>query len=380
MVSLSDDATRCPSLWFPDGTLVIRAERTLFRVYAGLLARESPVFADMLAFPQHETEMERVEGCPVVELYDDSADEVRCFLEAVFDYRTFLPPPTRTTWPILTSILRLSRKYQVDDLTQRAMQHLSTAFPHKLELYPAANPSFDVDIPGLKAIIRVCRDLCVDWVLPAACYQLCAMAGDVAAITGGDVDADGNYLIDADARGHAPADPHCTPSRHVPEHDHHTLSPFDTTLLGTQHTLLRAETGAKMSAFLHSPPIARAIPGCPSPKQCVQTRANLRAQVDASLCVSTADGTESKSNAFSLALWDGSDWDRLNVCGVCLDVLRYRHKDEVQEFWRGLPARFDVGGGGGGGSGAGWARLRRERRRDLGEREVGFVEWLGMSV
>jgi hypothetical protein len=74
---------RVEELWFEDGNLVIQAGNTLFRVYRGVLAARSPVFYDMLSFPQ-PSDSELVEGCPLVRLHD-SASEVTVFLKAIFD-------------------------------------------------------------------------------------------------------------------------------------------------------------------------------------------------------------------------------------------------------------------------------------------------------
>lgn len=74
---------RIPELWFEDGNLIVQAGHRVFRVYRGVLAARSPVFHDMLSFPQ-PSDSELLEGCPVVRLHDDSA-EVLIFLKAIFD-------------------------------------------------------------------------------------------------------------------------------------------------------------------------------------------------------------------------------------------------------------------------------------------------------
>jgi hypothetical protein len=71
-------------LWFQDATLIIQAEDRLFRVYPGILADKSPVFQDMLAFPQPE-DGDTLDGCPLVRL-TDSAVEATYFLKAIFHY------------------------------------------------------------------------------------------------------------------------------------------------------------------------------------------------------------------------------------------------------------------------------------------------------
>jgi hypothetical protein len=80
---------RVDSLWFPDGNLVLSAHGVLFRVFKGILAARSPVFADMLAFPQPE-DAETLDGCPVLHL-DDSAADTMYFLKALFDYEYVHP-------------------------------------------------------------------------------------------------------------------------------------------------------------------------------------------------------------------------------------------------------------------------------------------------
>ncbi|KAJ7816053.1 hypothetical protein B0H14DRAFT_2245261, partial [Mycena olivaceomarginata] len=57
-------------LWFNDGTWMLKAgmASSSFRVYGGFAAH-SPVFHDMLEFPQSEG-APAVDGCPVVLLSD----------------------------------------------------------------------------------------------------------------------------------------------------------------------------------------------------------------------------------------------------------------------------------------------------------------------
>lgn len=78
---------RVEDLWFFDANLILRAENTLFRIHSSLLAARSPVFRDMVAFPQpSNAEGDIVDGNPVVRLHD-SATEVEVFLRAIFDSR-----------------------------------------------------------------------------------------------------------------------------------------------------------------------------------------------------------------------------------------------------------------------------------------------------
>ena len=86
-----DELMRQPDLWFSDGSIVLRAEKTMFRVHVSQLSRHSSVFCDMLSMPQpvsvgsdeHE-QGERVEGCPVLYLHD-RAEDVMHLLRALYD-------------------------------------------------------------------------------------------------------------------------------------------------------------------------------------------------------------------------------------------------------------------------------------------------------
>ncbi|KAJ7496159.1 hypothetical protein B0H11DRAFT_2189990, partial [Mycena galericulata] len=105
-----DSLERCTELWFSDCGLIIRAETMLFRLSGQMLSAHSPVFADMLAFPQpEEDDSEQLEGCPVVSL-PDSADHLRSFFRALFDYEYFKPYPAETEFPVIEGVLRLSQK------------------------------------------------------------------------------------------------------------------------------------------------------------------------------------------------------------------------------------------------------------------------------
>jgi hypothetical protein len=69
--------------WFDDGSVVLEAERTQFRVYRGILCANSVIFKDMFSLCQPGEEGE-VEGCPLVHL-SDSAKDVQIVLEVLHD-------------------------------------------------------------------------------------------------------------------------------------------------------------------------------------------------------------------------------------------------------------------------------------------------------
>jgi hypothetical protein len=81
----SDQRNRYESVdvWFDDGTLVVRAGETLFRVYGGILSASSPVLRDMLSLAI-KREKEEMDGCPVVCVSDNPAD-MSFFLKSLHD-------------------------------------------------------------------------------------------------------------------------------------------------------------------------------------------------------------------------------------------------------------------------------------------------------
>lgn len=77
---------RHDDLWLSDGSVVLVAEDTLFKVHKSQLSRHSVVFRDMFAMPQLEGagRMETLDGCDVVRLHD-SAQDIESLLRALYD-------------------------------------------------------------------------------------------------------------------------------------------------------------------------------------------------------------------------------------------------------------------------------------------------------
>lgn len=62
--------------WYEDGNIILQADHTHFRVFRGVLAASSEIFADMLLMPQPaENKEDSVAGdCPIVQLTDSAVD------------------------------------------------------------------------------------------------------------------------------------------------------------------------------------------------------------------------------------------------------------------------------------------------------------------
>lgn len=85
-----EKTTRHGEPYFDDGNIILEVQSIRFRVYRGILAASSPIFADMFSVPQPPLPAEElVDGCPVVEL-SDSADDWTYVLKALFERRQAL--------------------------------------------------------------------------------------------------------------------------------------------------------------------------------------------------------------------------------------------------------------------------------------------------
>lgn len=68
--------------WFEDGTIILITDNVAFRVYEGLLSRDSSVFCRNYGLQSLPADGEKVGGCPVVRP-SDSAEELRVLLRAM---------------------------------------------------------------------------------------------------------------------------------------------------------------------------------------------------------------------------------------------------------------------------------------------------------
>lgn len=77
-----------PDLWFADGSVVVIAEGTGFRVHMSLLSRASPVLRDMFTLPQPTSGHTTPSGSTSQEVpfvhVSDNAHDMRCMLHAIY--------------------------------------------------------------------------------------------------------------------------------------------------------------------------------------------------------------------------------------------------------------------------------------------------------
>ncbi|KAL6309366.1 hypothetical protein BKA93DRAFT_713867, partial [Sparassis latifolia] len=123
-------------VWYADGSIILVAEKTAFRVHSSILAANCEFFKIMLAIPQPapgsdaSMSTEMYEGCPVVRM-QDSAVDLRHFLKSVYCFDYFRAA-MKVKFPVVAAVLRLSNKYDARHLGQRAVNLLATAYPSTL--------------------------------------------------------------------------------------------------------------------------------------------------------------------------------------------------------------------------------------------------------
>ena len=130
--------TQHADLWFCDGSVVLQAEFTLFRVHKSQLSRRSTVFSDMFALAQPPLMSthaaladESYEGCPVVKLHD-SAEDVANLLLALYDGPF-----------VLTSLFSRPVGIYINTSTNRICKHLGSSATMTLTTLPLSLAFFD---------------------------------------------------------------------------------------------------------------------------------------------------------------------------------------------------------------------------------------------
>ncbi|KAJ6458584.1 hypothetical protein C8R47DRAFT_1028533 [Mycena vitilis] len=174
------ELVRSSDFWFEDGTVVLRVENTLYRVYRGILASRSTVFRDTFSIPQPAEGGEYIEGCPVVRLHDKEKD-FTVFLKALHHHGSHKTCSVVGIWS-LSSVVRISDKYDVADLRASMTDILSDIYPGTLSKWlqrSKATPAgyrkrgLQDPIPAL----NIARKLDLRHLLPGIMYLVCQNMG-----------------------------------------------------------------------------------------------------------------------------------------------------------------------------------------------------------
>ncbi|KAL1661277.1 hypothetical protein GGF50DRAFT_129613 [Schizophyllum commune] len=162
----------------PNGIIVIRVGDRICRVHQSILAANSPVLADMLSVLQPQNS-ETFGELPMMS-FPDPPEDVLHWLKSMVLPGYFEVYPSRVRQDKLLATLRLSHKYGVQTLRQRALYHLSVAFPSvfgddvKLLLdkdhrrQTSIDGDFNVDF--FCKVHALAVEIGADWLLPSLIY------------------------------------------------------------------------------------------------------------------------------------------------------------------------------------------------------------------
>ncbi|KAM5539634.1 hypothetical protein V8D89_006743 [Ganoderma adspersum] len=169
-----------PEFWFDDGNIILIAQQTGFRIFRGLLAAQSTVFADMFAAASSQAD-ETLDGCPVVHLTDSHLDVAHLL-------RILLPTsplcyPTATSEVIrsfdeVSAVVRLAHKYHIQSVQDQAVRAL-LEHPFSINCHIFSSPSKQqISIRGAQFIgaVNLSRLTDTPLILPFALYQ-CSRLG-----------------------------------------------------------------------------------------------------------------------------------------------------------------------------------------------------------
>ncbi|KAI5887684.1 uncharacterized protein SCHCODRAFT_02552870 [Schizophyllum commune H4-8] len=173
---------RVEDLWFSDGSIVVRVGEQACRIHQSILAANSSVLANILSIPQPKNG-ETFEGLPMMS-FPDPPEDVLHWLKSMVLPGYFEVYPSRIQQDKLLATLRLSHKYGVQTLRQRALYHLSVAFPSVFGDEDEAKLLLDKDhwrktsIDGDFNVDFFCKvyalavEIGADWLLPSLIYTI----------------------------------------------------------------------------------------------------------------------------------------------------------------------------------------------------------------
>ncbi|GBE89238.1 hypothetical protein SCP_1502460 [Sparassis crispa] len=172
---------RSDEFWFTDGSIVLIAEGRAFRVHQSILAKNSQVFTDLFSIsqPVEQRQSETIDGCPLVHL-SDSADDLLHLLRAVYDGRNYLRHD-RIAFARIAALVRMSHKYEIDDLLEDALARIRTCFPDDFDVWESETGEHDsssvmtfspTDAITVVNLGRLTNTLSL---LPVALYRCCQL-------------------------------------------------------------------------------------------------------------------------------------------------------------------------------------------------------------
>ncbi|KAI1795317.1 hypothetical protein LXA43DRAFT_1080215 [Ganoderma leucocontextum] len=191
LVSLDDSPLHTPSytlnrhpeFWFDDGTIVlVLAQQTGFRIYRGLLASQSTIFADMLAASSSSSD-EILDECPVVQLADSPQDLAHLLgvllpTSPVHYHMSKADQPR--SFDEVSAVIRLADKYHIESVLDHALRSLQRYhFTSNFDAF-SGPPDTEISVEPIHAIgaVNLAHLTNTPRMLPLALYKCCYLDDD----------------------------------------------------------------------------------------------------------------------------------------------------------------------------------------------------------
>ncbi|PIL26537.1 hypothetical protein GSI_12295 [Ganoderma sinense ZZ0214-1] len=173
---------RHPEFWFDDGNIILITPKSMgFRIFRGLLAAQSTVFADMFASSSASAD-ETFDGCPVVHVTDSHHDLVYLFrvllpTSSHIKYHSQSDPENVPSFDEIAAVIRLAHKYHIPPVEEQALRMLQAHyFPRDFDVYCNIAPQGTQPIQCITAV-NLARLTNTPHILPSALYVCCYVGG-----------------------------------------------------------------------------------------------------------------------------------------------------------------------------------------------------------
>ncbi|KAF7362231.1 BTB domain-containing protein [Mycena venus] len=164
-----DASTTRSDVWYKDGSVVLQAQKTQFRVHLSVLCQHSSVFGEMQSLPQ-PPDQPCVDGCPVIELPDDAAADVEHLLRVLYNMKIMFQPVL--PFAVVAAVIRVGRKYDFRDLLDLAVERVTFENPTTLDEFDAQRPTRIEPYPGIAFdMLALARENHILSALPVAHYR-----------------------------------------------------------------------------------------------------------------------------------------------------------------------------------------------------------------